>query len=159
MDSTTFLKCYRRAVIRHYTATQPCEGRLFEHLQGTGHSDWELTTVMKVNSTFVTTYLLWAFAVASAAAFSPWRHNFAGGRIRNHFKARSPRQLTQVCSLQPIAESLSVLTSPEPIHSLFSVATFLPQPFWLLMILLPKWKWTKTIMGGLGTNNMLLRKE
>lgn len=29
----------------------------------------------------------------------------------------------------------------------FSVATFLPQPFWLLMVAFPKWKYTKEIMG------------
>ena len=40
-------------------------------------------------------------------------------------------------------------TSPEPIHTAFTIATFLPQPFWLLMILLPNNKITKTIMGGL----------
>ena len=40
-------------------------------------------------------------------------------------------------------------TSPEPIHTAFTVATFLPQPFWLLMILLPNNKVTKSIMGGL----------
>ena len=42
-------------------------------------------------------------------------------------------------------------TSPEPIHTAFTVATFLPQPFWLLMILFPKSSITKKIMGGLGT--------
>ena len=44
------------------------------------------------------------------------------------------------------------MTSPEPIHTAFSVATFLPQPFWLLMIVFPKSSVTKKIMGGLGTN-------
>jgi len=37
--------------------------------------------------------------------------------------------------------------SPEPIHSAFAFATFGPQPFWLLMILLPKTEFTKKIMG------------
>ena len=40
-------------------------------------------------------------------------------------------------------------TSPEPIHSAFSVATFFPQPFWLLIILLPNAKVTKKIMGSM----------
>lgn len=39
--------------------------------------------------------------------------------------------------------------SPEPIHAAFSVATFLPQPFWLLMIVLPNNSLTKKVMGGL----------
>lgn len=45
---------------------------------------------------------------------------------------------------------IAVETSPEPIHLAFSVATFLPQPFWLLIILFQKQKLTKQIMGGLG---------
>lgn len=39
--------------------------------------------------------------------------------------------------------------SPEPIHTAFSFATFGPQPFWLLMILLPNNEFTKKIMGRL----------
>ncbi|EEC49941.1 predicted protein [Phaeodactylum tricornutum CCAP 1055/1] len=42
-----------------------------------------------------------------------------------------------------------VPVSPEPIHTAFTVATFLPQPFWLLMIALPNNPITKKIMGGL----------
>ena len=49
------------------------------------------------------------------------------------------------------SSALAFATSPEPIHSLFSVGTFCPQPFWLLLILLPKSDITKKIMGGLGT--------
>lgn len=41
-------------------------------------------------------------------------------------------------------------TSPEPIHTAFSIATFGPQPFWLLLILAPKTDITKKIMGGMG---------
>lgn len=37
--------------------------------------------------------------------------------------------------------------SPEPIHTAFAFATFGPQPFWLLMILIPNVKLTKNIMG------------
>jgi len=37
--------------------------------------------------------------------------------------------------------------SPEPIHTAFAFATFGPQPFWLLMILLPGNELTKKIMG------------
>jgi hypothetical protein len=57
-----------------------------------------------------------------------------------------PRQ----CKTQ-LSALLEVLgTSPEPIHTAFSIATFFPQPFWLLLILLPKSKITKKIMGGMG---------
>lgn len=37
--------------------------------------------------------------------------------------------------------------SPEPIHSAFAFATFGPQPFWLLMIILPTNEITKKTMG------------
>ena len=53
--------------------------------------------------------------------------------------------------VESVSETISTaLTSPEPIHSAFSVATFFPQPFWVLMIILPKSPLTKKIMGGLG---------
>jgi hypothetical protein len=42
--------------------------------------------------------------------------------------------------------------SPEPIHTAFALATFGPQPFWLLMILLPNASFTKKIMGSMGTS-------
>lgn len=50
----------------------------------------------------------------------------------------------------------AIQTSPEPIHSAFSVATFLPQPFWMLIILFPKQKITKQIMGGLGKSDQIM---
>ena len=40
--------------------------------------------------------------------------------------------------------------SPEPIHTAFAFATFGPQPFWVLMVLLPKNEITKKIMGTMG---------
>ena len=83
---------------------------------------------------------------------------------------RPPRALTAIqaspldaLSYSTIIESSSAIVSstllskldivgvsPEPIHTAFTVATFLPQPFWLLIILLPSANLTKRIMGGLG---------
>jgi hypothetical protein len=51
-------------------------------------------------------------------------------------------------SLNGVMEIVGV--SPEPIHSAFAFATFGPQPFWLLLILLPKNHITKKVMGSLG---------
>jgi len=55
-----------------------------------------------------------------------------------------------------VVSSTSLMTavdvSPEPIHTAFRVATFLPQPFFILMIVLPNNKVTKQLMAGLGTN-------
>ena len=61
-----------------------------------------------------------------------------------------PFDSSAVSLLVSAAADSQSTTSPEPIHSAFTVATFLPQPFWLLMILAPKAKMTKKIMGGLG---------
>jgi hypothetical protein len=72
----------------------------------------------------------------------------------NLYSIADQAQLAADClssSLSLAAASASpALVSPEPIHTAFSVATFLPQPFWLLMILAPNAKLTKQIMGGLG---------
>ena len=51
----------------------------------------------------------------------------------------------------PLRAILMGDVSPEPIHTAFTVATFLPQPFWVLITVLPNNKITKQIMGGLGT--------
>lgn len=48
------------------------------------------------------------------------------------------------------AEPTGMDVSPEPIHTAFTVATFLPQPFWLLIILFPRARFTERIMGGIG---------
>ena len=42
------------------------------------------------------------------------------------------------------------ILSQENIVNAFSVATFLPQPFWVLLTVLPKNSITKRIMGGMG---------
>ena len=34
-------------------------------------------------------------------------------------------------------------------ETLFSISNFLTMPFWLLMIFLPHWRWTRRIMGSL----------
>lgn len=57
---------------------------------------------------------------------------------------QSPGSSTQL-------SALSELFTEESIHSAFSVATFGPQPFWVLLTLLPNAKFTKNIMGGMGT--------
>jgi hypothetical protein len=46
--------------------------------------------------------------------------------------------------------------SPEPIHTAFAYATFGPQPFWLLLIFLPKADITKQVMGKMGASSSSL---
>jgi hypothetical protein len=67
---------------------------------------------------------------------------------------RRSMMLTEVLSEASTWLSVAAADVPlssEPIHTAFTVATFLPQPFWLLIILLPNTAITKKIMGGLGT--------
>jgi hypothetical protein len=66
------------------------------------------------------------------------------------------RRTTTTTSLKAIMDIVG--TSPEPIHTAFAFATFGPQPFWLLLIFLPKQEITRKIMGKLGvyTNIWLL---
>lgn len=56
-------------------------------------------------------------------------------------------QQRQSTELQALLDPSSLPT----IHDAFSVATFFPQPFWLLLVLLPNSSITKKIMGGMGT--------
>ena len=74
------------------------------------------------------------------------RHQLQSSPFRKSSSSSTTTSSTQLCALMDV-----VGVSPEPIHTAFTVATFFPQPFWLLIILLPNWNVTKKIMGGLGT--------
>lgn len=62
-------------------------------------------------------------------------------------KIRQPKRDSNNQSTRLNAVIDIVGVSPEPIHTAFAYATFGPQPFWLLMILLPGNELTKKIMG------------
>lgn len=98
--------------------------------------------------------LLWLFPIVSASttrAFCPQSSLIGSRRATAPSSSRSPTQVAVIpVPLESYSALISVSVSPEPIHTAFSVATFLPQPFWLLMILLPNAKITKKIMTGLG---------
>jgi hypothetical protein len=116
--------------------------------------------------------------ISSASAFQSCTHNPSrlGGCVQEHrpsaFISQTSYHARPAASLTPRTTSTSstrrsmmlneiiseastwiaeVPISSEPIHTAFTVATFLPQPFWLLIILLPNTAITKKIMGGLGT--------
>ena len=67
-----------------------------------------------------------------------WRKANKNSRNNKVFR----QELTELNAIMDI-----VGTSPEPIHTAFSLATFGPQPVWLLLILLPKAEITKKTMG------------
>ena len=84
--------------------------------------------------------------------------SFGSLGIQNGVTTTTPTTTTRQCrplqalldpSLVTAAGSSDIL-SPNSIHEAFSVATFFPQPFWLLLTLLPNWDGTKKIMGGMG---------
>ena len=61
------------------------------------------------------------------------------------------KQSTDLSALLDPSIILSAdILSEENIHAAFSVATFSPQPFWVLLTLLPNSGVTKKIMGGMG---------
>ncbi len=89
----------------------------------------------------------YSIPVRSASAFA---RTGTGRRLSN-------AQPSPVATIRPRKTSSDVQlnmdivgVSPEPIHTAFSFATFGPQPFWLLMILLPNNEITKKVMGRLG---------
>jgi len=74
----------------------------------------------------------------------------------NHLSSSSSCTLLHSSSIfmleQAISSSsttLSFIFTNDDVKQAFNVATFLPQPFWLFLILLPNSNFTKKIMGGL----------
>lgn len=67
-----------------------------------------------------------------------------------HSATRPPSSSSELSALLDPSVVTSVLTQ-DSIHDAFSVATFFPQPFWLLLVLLPNTGLTKKLMGGMGT--------
>mmetsp|Transcript_21072 Transcript_21072/g.31978 ORF Transcript_21072/g.31978 Transcript_21072/m.31978 type:complete len:225 (+) Transcript_21072:41-715(+) len=51
--------------------------------------------------------------------------------------------------LDPLLIADAGTSSPEPIQLAFKAATFFPQPFWTLLVLLPNSGLTKKVMGGI----------
>lgn len=71
----------------------------------------------------------------------------SSSRRRHHSTSRTTTTTTPT-NLHAVMDIVGV--SPEPIHTAFAYATFGPQPFWLLLIVLPKANITKQVMGKLG---------
>ena len=104
-----------------------------------------------------------AMAASPTAAFvaAPARLSHSQsiqGLVSQRKKIGTPTHLTPFKPTRSAADrvassstSLAYQISPEPIHTAFSVATFGPQIFWLLMIVFPTKDITKKVMGGFGT--------
>lgn len=106
-------------------------------------------------STMRSFLVLFFLSVSKSSAFRPFMSSQVAVAASPLTVRQSHQSTTRAYALPEWAQFASTAwlaetqTSPEPIHTLFSVATFFPQPFWLLIILFPKASWTKKIMGGL----------
>lgn len=72
---------------------------------------------------------------------------------KNLLKSPSTTAIAATHELSLLVSS-DVLSS-QNIKAAFSVATFLPQPFWALLVLIPNSKITKKIMGGMEVVTLL----
>lgn len=103
-----------------------------------------------------------AFGVGGISATENAKHSIPTRSLSAFARAGSGKRLSTarpspVATARPRKASSDVQlnmdivgVSPEPIHTAFSFATFGPQPFWLLMILLPGNEITKKVMGKMG---------
>jgi len=103
------------------------------------------------------------FLMKSATAFVPPSSTFS--QSKNNIITSSKPALLDPYVLDQVSNTLtapSIITSTVPpfttenIKAAFSVATFLPQPFWVLLILFPNASITKTVMGKYGIQTITL---
>jgi Domain of unknown function (DUF4281) len=97
-------------------------------------------------------FLLWAIffhTLSMSRAFVAPVGRPTHGVLIQHRQQQDAGRTTSTSSTTSLSMDI-VGVSPEPIHTAFALATFGPQPFWLLMILLPKNDITKKVMGSMG---------
>ena len=88
--------------------------------------------------------------LAQAAAFIP-SSSFSTSVMRGHTSPHLTRPLVSRVAQPPsMLAAASVLSSPlvDPIATGFELVTLVPQPFWLLLILLPNWKVCAASLNG-----------
>ena len=87
--------------------------------------------------------------LAQAAAFIP--SSSFSPTMRGHTTPHLTRPLVSRVAQPPsMLAAASVLSSPlvDPIATGFELVTLVPQPFWLLLILLPNWKVCAASLNG-----------
>jgi hypothetical protein len=105
-----------------------------------------LRTIMISKRVFVALLLLGGNALATLA-FSPPSATPSLSTQQQRRRLSTATTSASVTQLSAVIDIVGV--SPEPIHTAFAFATFGPQPFWVLLILLPKAEITKKIMGNM----------
>lgn len=106
------------------------------------------------------------FSNAFLPVHTPATPTFSQSKVINSLSSFPQSALLDPYILDQVSHTLtttSITTSTvsppfttENIKTAFSVATFLPQPFWLLLILFPNASITKTIMGKYGIQTITL---
>ena len=89
--------------------------------------------------------------LAHAAAFIPSSSFSSTSVMRGHTSPHLTRPLVSRVAQPPsMLAAASVLSSPlvDPIATGFELVTLVPQPFWLLLILLPNWKVCAASLNG-----------
>ena len=89
--------------------------------------------------------------LAQAAAFIPSSSFSPTSVMRGHTTPHLTRPLVSRVAQPPsMLAAASVLSSPlvDPIATGFELVTLVPQPFWLLLILLPNWKVCAASLNG-----------
>ena len=89
--------------------------------------------------------------LAHAAAFIPSSSFSSTSAMRGHTSPHLTRPLVSRVAQPPsMLAAASVLSSPlvDPIATGFELVTLVPQPFWLLLILLPNWKVCAASLNG-----------
>jgi len=112
---------------------------------------------------FILVFLVMFITITKTLAFAPnpvdistaksFQLSKKAGRLPTTHRHKAPILITKIHQRrQNIGSRLNAVmdivgVSPEPIHTAFAFATFGPQPFWLLMILVPNLPLTKNLMG------------
>jgi hypothetical protein len=81
--------------------------------------------------------------LTQAASFIPTSSFAPTSATRGHTSPHLARPMvSRVAEPPSMLDAATVLTSPllDPIATGFELVTLVPQPFWLLLILLPNWK-------------------
>ena len=87
-------------------------------------------------------FVMMLLLLAQAASFMPTTSFAPTSATRGRTSPHLARPMVSRVAQPAMLDAASVLSSPllDPIATGFELVTLVPQPFWLLLILLPNWK-------------------
>jgi len=101
------------------------------------------------HSSLMLTFSLVIMVNACFSFITPNRAFSTHHQINRRNASKKPYVLSAVFDPSSVTAAVGILNN-ENVKVAFSVATFLPQPFWALLVLAPNLNITKKIMGGMG---------